>query len=78
MSETGPKAAVKGVTDEVKGRAKQAFGAVTGNERMEREGDAQQKKADAERETAQKEAEAEKARLKAAAYEQEQRAHQRR
>jgi uncharacterized protein YjbJ (UPF0337 family) len=75
-NESGPEAGVKGVVEDVKGKAKEAVGAVTGNDEMKREGEAQQKKADAEREVAAKEAEAEKARATAEAREAEQRSHQ--
>jgi uncharacterized protein YjbJ (UPF0337 family) len=74
--ETGPKAGVEGVVEDVKGRAKEAIGAVSGNESLRREGEAQQDKADAERDVAAKEAEAEKARGEAHAAEAEQRMHQ--
>ena len=74
--DSGPEAGAKGVADGVKGKLKEAAGALTGNEDMKNEGDAQQKKADAEREVARKEAEAEKARAEAAAREAEQRSHQ--
>jgi uncharacterized protein YjbJ (UPF0337 family) len=74
--ETGPKAGAEGVVEDVKGRAKEAIGAVSGNESLRREGEAQQDKADAERDVAAKEAEAEKARGEARAAEAEQRMHQ--
>lgn len=74
--DSGPEAGAKGVVEEVKGRVKQAVGDLAGDERLRREGEAQQEKADAEREVAAKEAEAEKARAKAEAKEAEQRAHQ--
>jgi uncharacterized protein YjbJ (UPF0337 family) len=74
--ETGPKAGAEGVVEDVKGRAKEAIGAVSGNESLRREGEAQQDKADAERDVAAKEAEAEKARGEAHAAEAEQRMHQ--
>lgn len=48
--DTGPVAGVKGVVEGVKGKAKEAVGAVTGNDELKREGAAQQAKADAERE----------------------------
>ncbi|MHB1547140.1 MAG: microaggregate-binding protein 1 [Acidimicrobiales bacterium] len=75
--ETGPKAGVKGVVEEVKGRAKEAAGSLTGDEDLRDEGRAQQDKAAAEREVAEKEAGAEKARAEATAHEATQRAHQR-
>lgn len=62
--------------DKAKGHAKEAAGDLTGNEDLEREGEAQQAKADAEREVASKEAEAEKARAEAKAQEAQQRANQ--
>jgi uncharacterized protein YjbJ (UPF0337 family) len=75
-NESGPKAAAEGVTEDLKGRVKEAAGAVTGNESMKQEGQAQQDKAAAQRDVAAKETEAEKARAEAAAAEAEQRAHQ--
>ncbi len=74
--DSGPEAGAKGVIEEVKGKAKEAAGAVTGNDEMRREGQTQQEKADAERDVARKEAEAEKARAVAEAREAEQRSHQ--
>jgi uncharacterized protein YjbJ (UPF0337 family) len=74
--DTGPEAGAKGVIEGVKGKAKEAVGAVTGNEDLRDEGQAQQRKADAERDVAKKEAEAERARAEAEAHEAEQRAHQ--
>jgi uncharacterized protein YjbJ (UPF0337 family) len=74
--ETGPKAGAEGVVEDIKGRAKEAIGAVSGNESLRREGEAQQSKADAERDVAAKEAEAEKARGEARTAEAEQRMHQ--
>jgi uncharacterized protein YjbJ (UPF0337 family) len=51
MSEdTGPEASAKGVVEDVKGKVKEAAGALTGQEELQREGAAQQDKADAERE----------------------------
>ena len=76
MPDTGPQAAAEGVVEEVKGRAKEAVGSLTGNRDLKDEGEAQQRKADADREVAEKEAEAEKARADAEAHEAEQRANQ--
>lgn len=76
MADSGPEAGAKGVVEEVKGKAKEAAGVLTGNRDLEKEGEAQQEKADAQREVAAKEAEAEKARAQAEAREAEQRAHQ--
>lgn len=78
MPDTGPQAAVEGVVEDVKGKAKEAVGAVAGDERLKDEGRAQQRKAGAEREVAQKEAEAERARGEAEAHEAAERSHQRR
>jgi uncharacterized protein YjbJ (UPF0337 family) len=75
-NESGPKAGVEGVVEDVKGRAKEAAGAVSGNESLKQEGEAQQDKAAAQRDVAAKEAEAEKARAEASAAEAEQRSHQ--
>ena len=75
-NESGPKAGVEGVAEDVKGRAKEAAGAVSGNESLKQEGEAQQDKAAAQRDVAAKEAEAEKARAEAGAAEAEQRSHQ--
>ena len=73
---SGPEAGVKGVVEDVKGRAKEGIGAVTGNERLKDEGQAQQDKAAADREVARKEAEADKARAESRAHEARQRANQ--
>ena len=74
--DSGPEAGAKGVIEDVKGKAKEAVGAVTGHDDLKKEGQAQQDKADSSREVAEKEAEAEKARAEADAHEAEQRAHQ--
>jgi hypothetical protein len=74
--DTGPEAGAKGVVEGIKGKVKEAVGAVTGQEELRREGEAQQEKADAQRDVAAKEAEAEKARGVASAREAEQRSHQ--
>ena len=74
---TGPEAAAKGVAEDVKGKVKEAAGAVTGRDDLRREGRAQQEKAGSQREVAKKEAEADKARAEAKAHEADQRANQR-
>lgn len=74
--DTGPESGIRGVIEDVKGKAKEVAGEVTNNERLENEGQAQQKKAAAERDVARNEAEAEKARAQAEIHEAEQRAHQ--
>jgi uncharacterized protein YjbJ (UPF0337 family) len=75
--DTGPEAGAKGVVEDLKGRAKEAVGAVTGDQSLRREGQAQQDKAEAERNVARKEGEAEAARAEATSKEAEQRMHQR-
>lgn len=62
--------------EDLKGRAKEAMGAVTDNQRVEREGEAQQDKAEAQRTAAAHEAEAQRAENTAEANEQQQRANQ--
>jgi uncharacterized protein YjbJ (UPF0337 family) len=74
--ESGPQAGLSGIVEDVKGKAKEVVGAVTGNERLSDEGEAQQDKAAAERDVARKEAEAEKARAEADVAEARQRAAQ--
>ena len=74
-NESGPEAGVEGVVEDMKGRVKEAAGAVSGNESLTQEGQAQQDKAAALRDAAAKEAEA-KARAQATAAEAEQRSHQ--
>ena len=73
---TGPEEGASGVTEEIKGSAKKVAGSLTGDKDMEKEGRAQQDKADAKRDAAEKEAEAEKARAQAKGNEAEQRTHQ--
>lgn len=76
MGDTGPAAGIKGVVEDVKGKAKEAAGAVIGNDSLEREGEAQQSKAEAQREVAEHEGKAEAARAEAEAQEARQRANQ--
>lgn len=76
MGTSGPEAAVEGVVEDVKGKAKEAWGALTGDDAKRREGEAQQEKADAERDVAEHEAKAEAARAEAKTHEAEQRANQ--
>ena len=75
-SDTGPEAGAKRAMEEIKGRAKEAAGTLTGNADLEREGEDQQEKADAQREVAEHEAKADAARAEARARESEQRSHQ--
>ena len=74
--DTGPEAGAKGVVEDLKGKAKEVIGEVTGDDSKEREGRAQQEKAQSERDVAKHEAEADAARSEAAVHEAEQRAHQ--
>ena len=53
---TGPEEGIKGVVEDVKGKAKEAVGTVTGRDDLVREGKAQQDKADAQKDVAKKEA----------------------
>jgi uncharacterized protein YjbJ (UPF0337 family) len=76
MSDSGPESGAKGIFEDVKGKAKEVIGEVSGDESKEREGRAQQEKAQSERDVAKHEAEAEAARSEAAVHEAEQRAHQ--
>ncbi len=48
MPDTGAQAGVEGVVEDLKGKAKDVAGSITGDERLEREGEAQQSKAQAE------------------------------
>jgi uncharacterized protein YjbJ (UPF0337 family) len=73
---SGPEEAFKGVVEDVKGKAKEVVGAVTGRDDIQREGQAQQDKAEAQRDVAKKEAEAEAARGAAKAAEGREKAEQ--
>jgi uncharacterized protein YjbJ (UPF0337 family) len=73
---SGAKHGVDGVVEDVKGKAKEVIGKVTGNEHVEEEGRAQQEKADAQRDVAEHEAKAEMARAEAAGHEADQRVEQ--
>jgi uncharacterized protein YjbJ (UPF0337 family) len=73
---SGPSEGIKGVVEDVKGKAKEGAGAVLGQDDLAREGRAQQDKAESQREVAQKEAEAEKARGEAKADEARQKSEQ--
>jgi uncharacterized protein YjbJ (UPF0337 family) len=75
-NQSGPEAGAKGVVEDVKGKVKEAAGALLGNDNLKAEGESQQEKADAERDVAKHEAQAEEARGEAAAAEAAQKAHQ--
>jgi uncharacterized protein YjbJ (UPF0337 family) len=74
--DSGPESGAQGVVEDLKGKAKEVLGEVTGDESKEREGRAQQDKAQAQRDVAKHEAEADAARSEAAVHEAEQRTHQ--
>lgn len=57
---------VKGAVEDIKGKAKETAGTFLGNDSMEREGKAQQDKAEAQQRVAEKEAEAKRAEEEAA------------
>jgi uncharacterized protein YjbJ (UPF0337 family) len=73
---SGPAEGVRGVVEDVKGKAKEAVGNVTGQDDLAREGSAQQDKAEAQRDAAKKEAEADSARGGAKSAEEKQESHQ--
>ncbi len=73
---SGPQEGVRGVVEDVKGKAKEAVGTVAGRDDLVNEGKAQQDKAEAQRDAAKKEAEAEAARAGARAAEERQKAQQ--
>ncbi len=62
MGDSGPEEAVKGIVEDVKGKAKEVVGIVTDKDDLREEGRAQQDKAEAARDAAKKEAEADAAR----------------
>ena len=74
--DTGPEAGAKGVVEDIKGKAKEVVGEVSGNEALENEGRAQQDKAHAQRDVAEHEAKADAARSEAELQEARQRSHQ--
>ncbi|WP_405494217.1 CsbD family protein [Nocardia sp. NBC_00511] len=73
---SGPREGIEGVAEGIKGRVKEAAGAVIGNDELRQEGRIQQEKAESQREAAKREAQAEAERTKAAAQEQVQRTYQ--
>lgn len=75
-ADSGPTSGAKGVFEDIKGKAKEVVGEVTGDESKEREGRAQQDKAQSQRDVAEHEAKAEAARSEASLHEAQQRMHQ--
>lgn len=73
---SGPAEAIKGVVEDVKGKAKEAIGTVAGRNDLVNEGKAQQDKAEAQRDAAKHEAQAEAARGEAKVQEARQEAQQ--
>jgi uncharacterized protein YjbJ (UPF0337 family) len=69
MSDSGPVAAIKGVIEDVVGKAKEIVGIVISNDSLRNEGRAQQDKAQAERDVAKNEAKADSARAAASTAE---------
>jgi uncharacterized protein YjbJ (UPF0337 family) len=65
MSDSGPVAAIKGVIEDVVGKAKEIAGIVISNDNLRNEGRAQQDKAQAQRDIAKNEAKADSARAAA-------------
>ena len=73
---SGPEEGIKGAVEDIKGKAKEAAGSLTGRDDLTEEGKAQQDKADAQKDAAKKEAEADSARAGAKAAEKRQEANQ--
>ncbi len=67
FSRTGTREAVSGVAEQAKGKAKEAVGALTGDDRVRREARAQQSKGEARTTAAREEAKGEEARAEARA-----------
>jgi uncharacterized protein YjbJ (UPF0337 family) len=76
MADSGSKSGLKGILEGLKGKFKEATGAVSDDERLRREGRAQQDKSDAEREAAKYETEAARARAEEQVQEARQRSHE--
>jgi uncharacterized protein YjbJ (UPF0337 family) len=74
---SGPASGISGAVEGIKGKAKEAVGEITDNDRLADEGRAQQDKAESERDVARRETQAEEARAEAEAHEARQRADQR-
>ena len=73
---SGPEEGIKGIVEDVKGKAKETVGTIAGRDDLIREGKAQQDKADAERDVAKNEAQADAARGAAKTAEERQKANQ--
>lgn len=75
-TKSGPIELVRGIIEDALGKTKQVIGIIINNDGLVKEGKAQQDKAEAQRNAGKKEAAAEKARGKAKAYEERERAEQ--
>lgn len=75
-AKSGPIELVRGIVEDALGKTKQVIGIIIGNDSLAEEGKAQQDKAEAQRNAGKKEAAAEKARGKAKAYEEREKAEQ--
>ena len=73
---SGPVELIRGIVEDVSGKAKEVIGTIIGRDDLINEGKAQQDKAEAQRNAGRKEAEAAKARAKAKVYESRERAEQ--
>jgi uncharacterized protein YjbJ (UPF0337 family) len=73
---SGPVELIRGIVEDVFGKAKEVIGTIIGRDDLINEGKAQQDKAEAQRNAGRKEAVAEKARGKAKVYESRERAEQ--
>ena len=76
MTKPSNREGLNGVVEGAKGRIKRAAGALTDDERLEREGEAQEAKGAAEREAAKHELQADLERAKARGAEVDERTHQ--
>jgi uncharacterized protein YjbJ (UPF0337 family) len=68
MADSGAKSGLRGILEGIKGKFKEATGAVADDESLRKEGRAQQDKADAEREVAKRETQAARARAEEQAH----------
>ena len=75
-NDSGPASGAKGVVEDIKGKAKEVIGEVTGDDSKEREGRAQQEKAQSQRDVTKHETKTETARSETSVHEAEQRMHQ--
>jgi len=74
LDKSGPQSAASATAEKLKGGLKEAAGSVIGNDKMRKEGSAQQDKAASEKDVAKEEAKAEQSRARANTAERQQRA----